>query len=465
MNDTALLLIGHGTDDAAGIAEYHQLAALVQERFGLFVQPCFLELADPSIGQAIDACARAGYQRIVALPLLLGAAGHQKNDIPVALREARARWPELTIHYGAPLGVQYSLLKALGDRLAEAEAAAPPVPRAETALALIGRGSSDPDSNADVARMARLLWEGRGYARVMYGFYSITTPRVPETIDACIALGARRVIVIPYLLFTGRILQRIEQQVIAARQRYPDHDLVLTGHLGLHEGVIAAIEQRFHEAVQGQVTVNCDVCKYRRLFPGFTADFGRPQTSDHEHGLRGETPTNRLETILPPRYRGGRAVSAAPMTAAPLVYDETGQVAWDRVWGGDDPNNPFCELALAGGPPHRGTLLEPVDPATVHADPEGYARVITELARALTMVTDLPVKTDTAPGWIGLVCESEEMAIWLLRAIIVENVSVRRENRVLLLPAGPQFRLEAEIKNVVTAVAKTYHYWKEHIRQ
>ncbi|WP_322511918.1 sirohydrochlorin chelatase [Chloroflexus sp.] len=465
MTATALLLIGHGTDDDAGLAEYRQLAALVQQRLDVFVQPCFLELADPPIGQAIDACVHAGYQHIVALPLLLGAAGHQKNDIPVALREARARWPQVTIQYGAPLGVQYPLLKALGDRLAAAEAAAPPAPRAETALALIGRGSSDPDSNADVARMARLLWEGRGYGRVLYGFYSITTPRVPETIDASIALGARRVIVIPYLLFTGRILQRIAQQVAAARQRYPAHDFVLTEHLGLHEGVIAAIEQRFHEAAQGKAAVNCDVCKYRRLFPGFTADFGRPQTSDHEHGLRGEPPARGLDAILPPRYRGGRPVSAAPMTAAPLVFDEHGQVAWDRVWGGDDPNNPFCELALAGGPPHRGTLLEPVNPAAVQADPAGYARVIAELARALAMVTDLPVKTDTAPGWIGLVCESEEMAIWLLRAIIVENVSVRREDRVLLLPAGPQFRLEAEIKNVVTAVAKTYHYWKEHIRQ
>lgn len=464
MTRTAILLIGHGTDDSDGLAEYRQLAGMLQERLDLPVQPCFLELADPPIGQAIDECARAGYQRLIAIPLLLGAAGHQKNDIPVALQQARLRWPELTIQYGTPLGVQYSLLKALADRLATAEAAAPPVPRAETALALIGRGSSDPDSNADVARMARLLWEGRGYAHVTYGFYSITTPRVPQTLDACIALGARRIIVIPYLLFTGRILQRIVAQVAAARQQYPDHDFVVTEHLGLHEGVLAAIMQRVQEAMDGQSAANCDVCKYRRLFPGFTADFGRPQTSDHEHGLRGEA-SGSMTNILPPRYRGGRAVSAAPMTAAPLVFDEHGQVAWDRIWGGDDPDNPFCELALAGGPPHRGTLLEPVDPATIQADPAGYARVIAELRRALTMVTDLPVTTDTAPGWIGLVCESEEMAIWLLRAIIVENVSVRREDRTLLLPAGPHFRLEGEIKNVVTAVAKTYHYWKEHIQR
>ena len=79
------------------------------------------------------------------------------------------------------------------------------------------------------------------------------------------------------------------------------------------------------------------------------------------------------------------------------------------------------------------------------------------------MITGLDVLTDASPGWIGLVCADETMALWLLRAIIVENVSVRRERNVLYLPAGPGFRLEAEIKNVVTVVAKTHHYWMEHV--
>lgn len=85
-----------------------------------------------------------------------------------------------------------------------------------------------------------------------------------------------------------------------------------------------------------------------------------------------------------------------------------------------------------------------------------------ELTRGLTMVTGLPVVTDGAPGWIGLRCGDEAMALWLLRAILVENVAVRREGTVLFLPAGPDFALEREVKNVVTVVAKTYHYWSEH---
>jgi len=161
--------------------------------------------------------------------------------------------------------------------------------------------------------------------------------------------------------------------------------------------------------------------------------------------------------FLPPRYQDPNVtVSAAPMGAAALTYNADGTVAWDEVWTG------FCELALAGGPPHRGTLLEPVDPASITANPEGYERVLSELERGLTLVTGLPTRRSATPGWIGLVCESDEMALWLLRAIIVENVSVRREDNVLWFPAGPDFQLAGEIKNVVTVVAKTTHYWQEH---
>ncbi len=160
--------------------------------------------------------------------------------------------------------------------------------------------------------------------------------------------------------------------------------------------------------------------------------------------------------ILPPRYQLNTQVSAAPMGAAGLVYDADGKAAWNEIWQG------FCDLALAGGPPHRGTLLEPVNPDEVATNPEGYEQVLAELERGIQMVTGLQTPRSAAPGWVGMQCASEEMALWLLRAIVVENVSVRREDTILYFPAGPDFRLEHEIKNVITVIAKTNHYWQEH---
>ena len=163
--------------------------------------------------------------------------------------------------------------------------------------------------------------------------------------------------------------------------------------------------------------------------------------------------------ILPPRYQNGKAVSAAPMGTAPMRYSDDGQVAWNEMWTG------YCELALAGGPPHRGELLEPVSSDEVRADRESYERVVAEIERGFQLVTGLQTVRSEKLGWVGLRCESEEMALWLLRAIVVENVCVRREESVLFFPAGPAFTMEKEIKNVITVVAKTHHYWTEHVSE
>ncbi|MDX2139366.1 MAG: cation diffusion facilitator family transporter, partial [Chloroflexota bacterium] len=162
--------------------------------------------------------------------------------------------------------------------------------------------------------------------------------------------------------------------------------------------------------------------------------------------------------ILPSRYQLA-IPSAAPMGAAGLKFDADGKPAWNDIW------TDFCDLALAGGPPHRGTLLEPVSPDTVAADSDGYHRVLDELERGIRMVTGLEVVQSVTPGWIGMICTSEDIAVWLLRAIVVENISVRREGKTLYFPASPTFRLESEIKNVITVIAKTDHYWQEHARK
>ena len=145
------------------------------------------------------------------------------------------------------------------------------------------------------------------------------------------------------------------------------------------------------------------------------------------------------------------------MGTATLKFDSDGRVAWDQIW------TSFCDLALAGGPPHRGTLLEPVTPTEALTEPEKYQEVVTEIERGIRLVTGLTFMPSRTPGWVGIRCEDEEMAIWLMRAIIVENVMVRREGEILYVPAGPRFSLKREIKNVVTAIAKTVHYWTAHL--
>jgi hypothetical protein len=167
----------------------------------------------------------------------------------------------------------------------------------------------------------------------------------------------------------------------------------------------------------------------------------------------------RLRIILPEDYHDSYEEDVQPvsMGSAGLRFDANGKVAWNEMW------DTFCDLAMAGGPPHKGRLLEPALPAAIDAQPDRYVEVVEEIRRGIKMVTGLDAEAGPTPGWVRVTCESDGMAGWLLRAIVIENVAVQADGPHLELPASPAYRLEKEIKNVVTVIAKTCHYWQEHM--
>jgi sirohydrochlorin cobaltochelatase len=167
---------------------------------------------------------------------------------------------------------------------------------------------------------------------------------------------------------------------------------------------------------------------------------------------------SRLKTLLPTEYQETyEQIEPKPMRSVGVKYDADGQVAWDQIWGS------FCDLAMAGGPPHKGRLLEPGTQADIDAAFDRYDEVAEEICRGIRMVTGLRAYVAPEPGWICVTCHGDAMAGWLVRAIAMENVAVRRRGAILELPVSPHFRLEKEIKNVITVIAKTCHYWLGHI--
>ncbi len=166
----------------------------------------------------------------------------------------------------------------------------------------------------------------------------------------------------------------------------------------------------------------------------------------------------RIRTILPEEYQDCYDdVQPVSMGSAGLKYGSDGRVAWDDIW------ETFCDLAMAGGPPHKGTLLGPGSPVEIDAQPERYRQVVEEICRGIAMVTGLTAERSPISGWVRVHCASHGMAGWLVRAIVMENVLARCEGAVLDLPAGPHYRIEKEIKNVITVIAKTCHYWSDHM--
>jgi sirohydrochlorin cobaltochelatase len=272
-----LLIAGHGTADADGAEQFRRFAERVGRRHDAPVAGGFIELSPPPLGEAVTALIGAGGRRIAAVPLMLVAAGHAKGDIPAALARERSRNPGLTVAYGRPLGAHPTVLALLRERLAALD------PDPGTTVLLVGRGSSDPDANAEVARAARLLDETTDVAGVEYAFVSLAAPGVPAGLDRCAALGARRIVVLPYFLFTGVLPRRVAEQAAAwsVGRELPVRTAEVIGDC---DGLAELVLERYAEAVRGDVRVNCDACLYRIALPGHEARVGAPQTPHHHPG-------------------------------------------------------------------------------------------------------------------------------------------------------------------------------------
>jgi len=238
--------------------------------------------------EAVASLVSQGHHELIALPLVLVAAGHGKGDIPAALLREQIRHPGMSYSYGRPLGPHPALLAILERRIDQVLGV---TERADTHVLLVGRGSTDPDANAEIAKVARLLWEGRGYAGVEPSFVSLADPGVPAGLEKLRRLGARRIIVAPYFLFPGILPDRIVSQSATFASEHPDLSINVSDLIGNCDELADLVVERYLEAVAGDIRMNCDTCIYRTEMPGFGDRVGQPQRphhhpddEEHEHG-------------------------------------------------------------------------------------------------------------------------------------------------------------------------------------
>jgi len=282
--DTGVMLCGHGSRNQLAVGEFAGLAERLRSRLpGVPVEYGYLEFANPVIHQGLDRLRATGVKKIFAVPGMLFAAGHAKNDIPSVLNTYAAR-EGVDITYGRELGVDLKMLRAAGDRIQQALDAAPnDVPRTETLLLVVGRGASDPDANSNVAKVMRLLWEGMGFGWAEIAFSGVTFPLVAPALDHAARLGYRRIVVFPYFLFTGVLVKRIYDAADEAQAKFPGIEILKAPYLNDHPLVVDTFVDRIQEMLVGQNLMNCAMCKYREQVLGFEAEVGLAQESHHHH--------------------------------------------------------------------------------------------------------------------------------------------------------------------------------------
>ena len=279
------MVCGHGSRDTGAVEEFQAVAKGLKERLPQYETDWgFLEFATPVIRTGLDALRAKGIRKVLAVPGMLFAAGHAKNDIPSVLNAYQTQNPELEISYARELGIDLKLIRAAGERVEDAlQKAGDGVSREDTLLVVVGRGASDPDANSNVAKVTRMLWEGLGLGWAETAYSGVTFPLVEPGLEHATRLGYKRIVVFPYFLFTGILVQRIYHYTDIVAAKHPEIEFIKASYLNDHPLVLDAFAERVEEIRNGENNMNCQLCKYREQFLGFENEVGLRQESHHHH--------------------------------------------------------------------------------------------------------------------------------------------------------------------------------------
>jgi sirohydrochlorin cobaltochelatase len=282
LRDTTILIVGHGSREESGNQEIRDFIAQWRARQpGWRIEVCFIEFASPSLHDGLGAAAQ-GARRVLVLPLILNAAGHVKMEIPEAIEHARADRPQVEFLYGPHLTACDPILAILKRQLRRAMAALDMPDPTTTGVVLLGRGSSDRGANGDMAKMARWLQEAGDHELVDLAFTGITFPRLERVVQRQARIGMTQIVVLPYYLYTGTLMQRIGRQVEHLRAQYPQIRFALGTHFGFEPEIFALLEQRVADLVAGRQdsALSCDGCRFREI----AHDLGHGHSHEHTHG-------------------------------------------------------------------------------------------------------------------------------------------------------------------------------------
>ncbi|MGF1570813.1 MAG: sirohydrochlorin chelatase [Nodosilinea sp.] len=283
-----LLLVGHGSRDPEGRDRLLEFAAAYQKLdTSRPVIPCFLELTEPTIQNGVDQCVEQGFTEISVLPILLFAARHNKFDVTNELDRARQRHPQVKFHYGRHFGITPEIIRLWQDRLQDLDTPTfnpQGISREDTVLLFVGRGASDPDANGDVYKLARILWEGSRYSTVEICFIGITYPRLEEGFRRARLYEPKRIIVLPYFLFTGVLVKKILDVTQQQQAAYPGQIVSYLPEMGCHPQLMQILRRRELETHLGQVQMNCEMCKFRLAAAGESYGVGHGHDHGHHHG-------------------------------------------------------------------------------------------------------------------------------------------------------------------------------------
>jgi len=268
-----IMICGHGSRDKDAEVEFALVAEGLRKRFPeLPVEYGFLEYSAPNIHMGLNSLIDQGVNHIYAVPGMLFAATHAKNDIPSVLTTFEEKNEGLQVTYGKELGLQ------------------DPAELYDTMLVVVGRGTSDTEANAEAAKLTRIVSENMGFGWADTVYSGVTYPSVGVGLEKLLKLDYKRIVVAPYFLFTGRLIKRISGYIDKVAKENPDVEFINTPYLRDHDKVIDAFEVRVRDIMDNKIVDEDLMSTFkRRLAAGEVeihhhhAEFQATDAHDHSH--------------------------------------------------------------------------------------------------------------------------------------------------------------------------------------
>ncbi|AXF56949.1 sirohydrochlorin chelatase [Salicibibacter kimchii] len=248
----AILYVGHGSRVKEGNEQFEMFIDAVKKHYKteMIQEIAYIELVSPTITEGIKACIEQGATKIAVVPVLLLSASHAKVDIPRELERAKETYPNVKMSYGKPFGIEDDVIDVAVSRLLDA--GLPKLKkdqeREDCTVLVVGRGSSDGNQPSDVAKIARLIYERVACNNVETCFLAATTPTVEQGLAKVEKLEAPRVYVLPYLLFTGVLMEELEE-MLREREGKTNTRYTLCDFLGSDNGLSGVLSRRTEEAL------------------------------------------------------------------------------------------------------------------------------------------------------------------------------------------------------------------------
>ncbi|TGL58413.1 CbiX/SirB N-terminal domain-containing protein [Leptospira sarikeiensis] len=270
---TAVIILGHGSRETNSNEEFVSLVeAYALTRPDLKIVYAYIELAKPDLETALRSICQE-HSNIIIFPLFLFTSGHIKNDIPIVLDKVRSDFPTHSFKIANSLGIHSKMISLLRRR---GEDALPLTieQSLKTGVIVVNRGSSDPDANSDFYKAVRLFQEGNFFSFVLPSFIGITCPLLQDSMEMAAKLRPEKLLIIPYFLFGGKLIQKIGSLVQNFSEKFPWIKTELSNYLGPDPELFSVIDERIRDAVSGKFSLPCDTCEYRTQLPGLSKKVG-----------------------------------------------------------------------------------------------------------------------------------------------------------------------------------------------